>query len=316
MTVNTNRTVRAPTPDIPAWKWAENYDIDGQRYRGFRVDSVIPGFRAFHFLHGLPARYLDPLLIAAQESPTPYFWRVDRRRLPEEVDPATLAKARWLFDQDASSYRNAFMTFLVELPDGTRDLLGCAAARHQISPAYLSQGWIVIGRLLVRPEYRGQGLARLLNFTFFASSQHISTPPALGCFIGTESEQTRKLCTKAVANGSLDMFKTSRKRWRLIDQVFEVEAFGAFYPGVKPWLLATVEEGRSQLRGQSAAVDELLDAADGAWRSGYDDAGGVRIGRLFAACEEELVALALERPAMALYYDFLAAARAMGTFEG
>ena len=147
--------VQPVVPPVRPWNWDQAYDIDGEEYLGFRMPAPVGECRGLHLLRGLPPRYLDPILVACQTSPTTHAWRVDRQRTAEEVDEEILAKARVLFDRDAVSLRSGFVTGLVELEDGTREVFGVAAVRHQVSTTYFSPGWLVIGRLLIRPEYRG-----------------------------------------------------------------------------------------------------------------------------------------------------------------
>jgi GNAT superfamily N-acetyltransferase len=309
--------VKPLVPQVRPWNWDQTYDIDGEEYLGFRMPAPVTECRGLHLLRGLPPRYLDPILVACQTSPTTHAWRVDRQRSAAEVDGEILAKARVLFDRDAVTLRSGFVTGLVELEDGTREVFGVAAVRHQISTTYFSPGWLVIGRLLIRPEYRGQGFARALNVSFFGSSQHLIQPPAVGAFLPAENEQTLHLCQKAVASGALDMIPTGHKYWKLVQQELDMPVYAIFYPGMRRWWQAAVAEAREQVAGiVSGALAELLDAAERAVQVGWDRESGRSLGRLFTECEVELRALTRRYRQLALCHDFLAAAHEMGTLEG
>lgn len=301
-----------PAPPVEPWKWDEEVTVDGERYRANWLDSPDERWTRTVVLRGLPAVHRRALLADAQSSPTPHAWRVGDPVAPSEVDDALVARAQVLFDKDAVDLDSAFLTWLGVRPDGSRQLFGCAAARKRINPGYDSRGWIVLGRLLARSEVRGTGLGNHFTFHFFGCSQTLCGNAALGAFIPTETEQTRKLCRRAVENGFLDMVPMGVKRWPVLDTVFEVEVYLSFYPGMRDWLM---EQARSlpQVGPRPAAV--LLDAVEDAWRSGYDAGGGARLGELFKEYGPMLRAVAKDQPVYGLHLDFLESARAMGTLN-
>ena len=231
--LRTSAGLTPPPTQVRPWDWREEILIDGEPYRATYMFSPVEHYTRTVIAFGIAPSHLDKLLISAQGSPTPHGWRVNRQRDEDMVDADTLAKARTLYRRDADEYGNVFVSFLGERVDGGYDLLGCASARRHISPTYISVGWIVIVRLLALPDIRGRGFGRHFNMAFFALSQSLCGPSALGCFIATETEQTRRLCEKAVAGGALDMVPCGRKRWDLLDHTLEFEVFMAFYTGMR-----------------------------------------------------------------------------------
>jgi hypothetical protein len=313
--MDAQRTSAALTPPLPSvrpWEWREEILIDGAPYPATFMFSPVADYTRTAIVSGIAPNHLDRLLISAQGSPTPHGWRVDEQRAEDSVDPDTLAKARQLYQRDVDQYGNVFVSFLGEQADGSYELLGCASARRHISPTYVSVGWVVIVRLLALPDIRGRGFGRHFNMAFFALSQSLCGPSALGCFIATETEQTRRLCEKAVAGGALDMVPCGRKRWDLLDHTLEFEVFMAFYSGMRQWALATGREGRRRA-GLSSALERFLDATEAVWQRGYDAPAAARLARQFSEVEPELEERARNEPALALYHDFLASARAHGT---
>lgn len=310
-----SRPALAPRdPPVESWRWDAEETVDGVVYPATTMSSPLPEYTSMIMLHGLPDRYRDEMLIVAQGSPTPHAWRVAEPLARHEVGPATMEQARALFRRDVDEYGNTFLTFLAVREDGTRDLIGCAAARRRISPAYESPRFVVLGRLLAVPELRGKGLGVHFHLAFFACSQTLCGTRALGNFMPTDTEQTRRLCRRAVENGMLDMVPAGRKRWKLIDRVLDVEVFLAFYPDMKDWLRARAQEGRARLVAPSSSLVRLWDLAEAAVERGYEPDDGARLGEALRAAEGELLDAARD-PDVALVADFLLAARAMGTLE-
>lgn len=300
-------------PGSGSWQWTAEIELGGQRYPVTYLPSPTPEFEQTAIVLGLPAPHRDRMLVAAQSSPTPHAWKLDRVREASEVGPEVLERARQLFVRDIEQYDNVFLTFLGIRADGDHELFGCAAARRKPDPHYESQGWVVLGRLLALPQVRGRGFGNHFTLAFFSCSQTLCGPPAVGCFLPTDTEQTRRLCRRAVQHGALNMVPAGRKRWRMPDGYFEVEVFMAFYPGTRQWLFDATAAARRDIAG-SARLEALLDAVDVAWREGYDADGGVRLGSLYEEVEAELTRVSESVPGARLYADFLAAARANGTF--
>lgn len=308
--------VEPPQPDVDAWGWDERVEVDGESYDATEMPSPNEEFARLLVLRGLPDRYLEPLLRDAQASPTRHAWRVGADPTPlEDIDDELMGKARKLFDRDTIDYGHVYMTFLAERADGTRELIGGAGARRRISPIYDSHGWLVLGRLLAMPEFRGRGYGKHFTLFYFAASQTFCGVPAVGCFLPTETEQTVALCNKAVKSGALDMAPSGVKHWVLIDVDFEIPVFMAFYPGMKEWILEQLGEARRG-RASSPALMKLLDASDDALRSGFDRKAGGELGELFAAGRADLEAATRERRGFACLLDFLVSCEQVGVLEG
>ena len=310
--LQTSAGLSPPPPGVKPWEWRDEVDIDGVRYPATRLFSPIPEYAHTLVVSGVAPSHLETLLISAQGSPTPHGWRVDEQRDEKSVDRETLDKARLLYQRDVDDYGNVFVSFLGERADGTSELFGCASARRRISPDYTSVGWIVIVRLLALADIRGRGFGRHFNLAFFALSQSLCGPSALGCFIATETEQTRRLCEKAVQGGALHMVPCGRKRWDLIDTTLEFDVFMAFYAGMREWALATGQEARRQAQ-VGGALARVLDETEAVWQRGYDPQSAARLAGEFREVEPELLERARAVPGLALYHDFLASARAHGT---
>jgi pyrroloquinoline quinone (PQQ) biosynthesis protein C len=305
-------------PPVEPWPWDHELDIDGVTFRATKMDSPVEGYVSTRILHGLPVRYRDVMLVEAQQSPTPHAWRVKDVLEPEQVTDAILARSRELFARDVEQYGNVFLTFLAEKPDGSFELIGCSAARRRAGPEYEAQTWVVLGRLLARAAFRGRGFGVHFQFTFFAMSQTMCGIPALGNFMGTDTDQTRKLCRRAVETKALDIVEAGRKRWHTLDGHFDVEVFLAFYPGMRDFFSERTRIARAELgaHGAHGALVKLLDATDEAIREGYDPQRGAALGVLLRDAEGELVRAATASPDVALYADWLFSARGMGTFDG
>jgi hypothetical protein len=288
--------------------------VDGVDYPAMELSSPVESYRSTRILHGLPPLYRDTMLIEAQSSAAPHAWRVAEPLAAGQVDARLLEQARWLYQRDVEQYGNVFLTFLAERSAGDFELIGCAAARRRPSPAYTSQGWVVLGRLLAVSAFRGLGFGVHFQFTFFACSQTMCDIPAIGNFMATDTEQTRRLCRRAVETRALDMVEAGHKRWQLIDRDFDVEVFLAFYPGMRDWLRERLGVARQGL-SKGGPLGALLDATDAALEHGYDVEGGRRLGALFEQAERELDEAARGDSDIALYADFLRTAQSMGTFE-
>ena len=301
-------------PPVEPWSWDRKHPVDGVDYPAIELSSPVESYRSTRILAGLPPRYRDTMLIEAQTSPTPHAWRVNEVMAAADVDAAVLERARFLFHRDVSDYGNVFLTFLAERADGEWELIGCAAARRRPSATYQSETWVVLGRLLAVSAFRGLGFGVHFQFTFFSCSQTMCGVPAVGNFMATDTEQTRRLCRRAVETRALDMIEAGRKRWHLIDNYFDVEVFVAFYPGMRDWLRERLGVARSLVPG-AGPLGALLDATDLALERGYDPEGGQRLGAMLRAAEPALDEAARADADVALYADFLRSAQAMGTFE-
>ena len=301
-------------PPVEPWNWDRSHTVDGVDYPAIELGSPVDSYRSTRILSGLPPRFRDTMLVEAQTSPTPHAWRVGDAIEADAVDPALLEKARFLFHRDVQEYGNVFLTFLAEKEDGVWNLIGCAAARRKPSPAYTAETWVVLGRLLAVRAFRGLGFGVHFQFTFFACSQTMCAIPAVGNFMATDTEQTRRLCRRAVETRALDMIEAGRKRWHLIDNHFDVEVFVAFYPGMRDWLRERLGVARRQVSAQGKLA-ALLDATDAALEDGYDIERGQRLGTLLLAAESDLEEAARADEDVALYADFLRSVQAMVTFE-
>lgn len=301
-------------PPVEPWNWDRSHPVDGVDYPAIELGSPVDSYRSTRILSGLPPRYRDTMLAEAQTSPNPHAWRVAEPLKIDEVDAGVLERARFLFHRDVEQYGNVFLTFLAERADGAWDLIGCAAARRKPSPDYTSETWVVLGRLLAVSAFRGLGFGVHFQLTFFACSQTLCGVPAIGNFMATDTEQTRRLCRRAVETRGLDIIEAGRKRWQLIDHHFDVEVFVAFYPGMRDWLRERLGVARRQVSAQGKLA-ALLDATDAALENGYDIERGQHLGALLRAAEPALEEAARADEDVALYADFLRSAQAMGTFE-
>lgn len=295
------------------WQWSNEVEVAGARWPAVQLPSPDPEFTGLTMLRGLPQTHWDELLLGAQQSEDPHAWRVGESCLPEQVNPETMRRARLLLERDIVVYKHEFVTFLGRTATGELKLLGVSAARRQLEPAYESRGFVVLGRALTLPAYRGRGLARHFSFAFFACSQSLCGGEVLGCYIPTETEQTRRMCRRAVEARLLDLTPSGRKSWLLVDRILDVEVFLAFYPGAREWLrgvLAAVQ----QRGGNSAELRSFLDRLAPVLVEGYDFGGGMDLGRKFDKVEQELRQVVSENAEAAPLLDYLLSARAVGTF--
>ncbi len=307
-----------PLPNVTPWSWDDVFHLDGVDYRAQwfdPLDTLASQFQRMGIIRDLPPRFLDTLLVAAQTSEAPHGWRVGPVLRSEDVDPTILTRARDLFFADLERTRARFVTFIAEDRSGVPTVLGCAAARRFMSPTYESAYWVALTRLLAVPEFRGVGLGRFFNIAFFASSQTYFERPVLGCFLPTDSEQVRRLARRAIEQGVLEMVQTGGKIIAVPDAVFEVEVFLSFYSGMRDWVIDVVHTARST-NPPNEGILELLDMVELAWRQGYTIPEGKLVGDLFRRHESALLQHAQSHAAFVPAYDFLAAARALGTFDG
>jgi hypothetical protein len=305
-------------PDVTPWPFDDVVTFDCVEHRVAWIDA--PTHVADRYVRlglglDIPTRFLDELLRAAQTSPAPHGWRVGETMAEEDVDEAVLVRARELYREDARKTRARFVSFFGEDSKGSIHILGCAAARTCMSPAYDSRYFVALTRLQALPTLRGIGLGTSFHMLFFGASQTLGGRPALGCFLPTDSEQVRRLTRRAAESGLLDVVQNGGKVIHQPDGIYEVEVFLALYPGMRSWIEMHAAQARANVCAD-ARLHELLEATDRAWKFGYSIPEGVILGECFAHHEAALRAAAARSPGLFLYLDFLDSARAFGTFDG
>jgi hypothetical protein len=306
-----------PTPHPPgslalppgaSWNWETTVEFDRVAYQA----THLPGperWPRILFVRGVPARFEDALLLAAQDADTAPAWQVE----PREGEPIAerLARARHRLRHDLECYRTAFVTVLGVRPDGSLELLGCAGARRRITASHESERWQVLARVLARPELRGLGLARRLAVPFLKSARAVEGNP-LGFINETQSLPVVMLLQLGLREGALDTVVGfgSRRHADAPDRTYL-----ALYRGVRSWLL----EGGAHARREISISGELAEATalcDAAWTRGLGHGECQRLAALADSIGAELSEVAARQRFFAVYLDFVTTLRAWGLFDG
>jgi GNAT superfamily N-acetyltransferase len=297
--------------DLPApdWRWETEITFDGTAYQA----TYLPGpqrWPQIAFVRGLPPRFEDDLLLAAQDADTAPAWQVEAR--DGEPLELRLARARERLRHDLDSYRTDFVTVLGVAPGLPLELLGCAGARRRITAQHESEHWQVLARVLARPELRGQGLARRLAVPFMRTARALGGGAQLGFLNETQSLAVVMLLQLGQREGALDTLVGfgSRRRADAPDRTYL-----ALYRGVRGWLLASGARARAEV-SLSPELAEVVALCEAAWASGLDHDRLQRLAALAGAAGDELRGLAGQQQFFAVCADFIAAVRAWGLFDG
>jgi hypothetical protein len=297
-----------PADPAASWQWETTADFDRIAYQA----TYLPGperWPRILFVRGVPPRFEDDLLLAAQEAETAPAWQVDAR--DGEPVSGRIERARQRLRHYLDSYQTAFVTVLGVRRDDSVELLGCAGARRRITADHESERWQVLARVLARPELRGLGLARRLAVPFLRAARAVGGTP-LGFIIETQSLPVVMLLQLGLREGALDAvvgFGT-RRHAGAPDRTYL-----ALYPGVRGWL----REGSARARHEvssAGGVGEAIELCESAWARGLTHAECGRLAALADATGAELRELSGRHRFFAIHIDFIAALRAWGLFDG
>jgi GNAT superfamily N-acetyltransferase len=298
-----------PDPPAPDWHFETEIVFDGAPYQA----SYLPGperWPQIAFVRGVPPRFEDDLLLAAQDADTAPAWQVEAR----EGEPIArrLDRARQRLRNDLDAYRTAFVTVLGVRPDRSLELLGCAGARRRITTQHESEYWQVLARVLARPELRGLGLARRLAVPFMRVARAVGGSTPLGFLNETQSLPVTMLLQLGLREGALDTMVGfgSRRHADAPDRTYL-----ALYRGVRAWLAASGTRARVEV-SLSPELAEATALCEAAWGSGLDHDRLQRLAALSDAAGDELQDLARSQRFFAVCADFIAALRAWGLFDG
>lgn len=298
-------------PDLVAarWSWDAVVAVDGVDYPAV----FLPGAERWPriaFARGLPPRFEDDLLRAAQDGDGALTWHAEPR--PSEWALARLERARERLRDDLGASGTAFVTVLGARADGSLDLLGCASAHRRIAGDYDSEHWQVLARALTLPDLRGLGLGRHVGVPFLRAARALCGGQPLGFLAETHSLPAVMLLDRGVRHGVLDAVVGfgSRRRPDMPDRTYL-----ALYRGARRWLF----EGGARACDSaplSPALAETITLCESAWIAGLDHPRTQELGALSLIVEPELRSLAAGERFLSVYLDFLSALRSWGLFHG
>lgn len=234
--------------------WTERITIDGELFLADRVDesnAVRAGVSHILALRGLPERFEDSLIRAAQVCDVPHTWRVRECTSESEVNDELLARGREVLVRDRTQLGVTIVTYLgfIDGVESGYTFLAAGAIRNKLSKTFLNEEFPVVSRAIVSPAFRGKGLGSLIvEHRMKAVMRGFYSIPPKAIHFGTESEKILTAIKKVEQDERVSFAYIGDEQYTTSDGTYTVRDYLCYLPSYQDTLLS--------------ACRRLLDASD------------------------------------------------------
>lgn len=245
--------------------WNETITIDGELFRADTVEDTYAaraGFDRIWAIRGLPSRYTDRIVKAAQVSDVPHTWRVQESPSEEAVPDDVLTRGRENLANDIKCMGVHIVSYFGvrnSNPDHL-EFLAAGAIRNKLSRNFESDEFPVVSRAVVAPKFRGCGLGSLIvEHRMKATVRGFFSRPAKAIHFGTESVKVLHSIKKVERDEGIKFVHIGDEQYQTLAGTHHVADFLCFLPAYRRQLLEACDLLEGVDKAQASLLHERME---------------------------------------------------------
>jgi len=174
-------------------QWLTTLTFDDGNFRADQISEPYlsrSGFKELYAVDGIPQRFVERLVTAAQVCDVPHTWRVHRCETEDQVTDEIRQAGSAALSKDIEVMGTHIISYLGRNPEGPYTFLAAGAIRNKLTSSFLNHEFPVVSRAIVAPAHREKGIGSLIveHRMKIVLRGYFGTQPKAIHF-GTESEK-------------------------------------------------------------------------------------------------------------------------------
>lgn len=225
-------------------RWLETIEIDGVVYHADRAEAKYAeraGLDEILAINGLPPRFEENIVIAAQVCDVPHTWRIHECQSVDEVTPEIIEQGKQKLNRDRLELNAHIITYLNRSPSGALTFLAAGAIRNKLSRKFENEEFPVVSRSIVVPELRDKGIGSFVVVHRFGAVFRYFKKPPMAIHFGTDSPKILQAIKRVEEEASIRFVHIGDEQYTTADGTHTVHDFLCFLPAYREALAVACE---------------------------------------------------------------------------
>ena len=272
--------------------WGETITIDALEFKADLIEGSYAeraGFDKIFAIKGLPDKFENDLIRAAQVCDVPHTWRVRELSSEDEVTSEMLSLGKQALDRDRKELNAHIFTYLgFNARSSTYTFLAAGAIRDKLTRTYQNEEFPVVSRAIVAPKYRGKGLGNLIVDHRMKAVLHYFSMRPKAIHFGTDSKKILRAIQKVEKEEKISFVYIGDEQYTASDGIHTVNDYLCYLPWYREELLRACDT-LSHLTTDKESVQKFRSALELFTLQGVKGVLGATLEELFKKVSSTVV---------------------------